>query len=185
MAAEKLTRRKAPRNDLTADYVREILAYNPETGVFRWKPRPEKPGRGGIFPRTGKIAGRINTGGHRQIMIGAHGYLAHRLAYLIMTSEWPSEEIDHMNGARDDNRWANLRSATHTQNVRNCKKYRQNSSGAKGVFFIAGAKRPTWHAAIRVNKKSIYLGRFFDFEKAKSAYAAAAIKYHGKFAKIE
>ncbi|MFD0710604.1 HNH endonuclease [Paenibacillus sp. GCM10027626] len=91
--------------------------------------------------------------------------------------------IDHINGNRLDNRKSNLRFATRGQNAMNSAG-RNGLSGYKGVFLNKTAKNPSWRALIRVNRKSIHLGCFPTKEEAALAYNAAAIKYHGEFARL-
>jgi hypothetical protein len=88
-------------------------------------------------------------------------------------------QVDHINGDTLDNRRSNLRICTITENNRNCHKYKNNTSGYKGVHWDKEKRK--WRAAIKVNKKIISLGRFDDPEKAYEAYVAASKKYHGEF----
>ena len=88
---------------LNADEARELLDYDPATGVLRWK-RNMTP-----RARAGKEAGVIQMGRYRRGGIRGRYYMSHRLAWLIVTGEWPTQEIDHINGACADNRWSNLR----------------------------------------------------------------------------
>src|SRR5690349_15052213 len=99
---------------LTQQYLKEILHYDPETGVFIWY-----TSRGHC--KAGNVAGSLNLG---YILIGICNfkYQAHRLAWLYMTGEWPTFEIDHKNGVSSDNRWENLREATRIINGQNRRK---------------------------------------------------------------
>ncbi len=156
---------------ITKERLDELLAYDRETGLFTWRVRRQRI-------RIGSVAGRPNTSGHIQIKIDGKPHLAHRLAFLTMTGCWPENEVDHINGVRDDNRWTNLRPATHAENGRNRCKTR-NTSGVTGVRWDAA--RGKWCAYIRVNRKHIHLGRLTEFEDAVVARRAAEVKYFGEF----
>lgn len=158
---------------LSAEGLRALLEYDPASGVFHWKIRPHR-GR----TLAGALAGSLNRDGYRVIMIKNRAYMAHRLAWLHVHGEWPRNEVDHANRIRSDNRIANLREATRTQNRANTTIRRNNTSGFKGVTLL---KKP-WRARIKVNGKIIELGKFKTAEEAHAAYVAAAEKYHGEYA---
>jgi hypothetical protein len=161
--------------DLTASRLREVLNYDPDTGVFT---RLVASGSRGI---AGNPAGWRNTHGHTRISVDGRDYYAHRLAWLWMTREWPPEQIDHINGDPTDNRWKNLRPATPSQNLGNSRHRRNNTSGFKGVYW----HRPTgeWRARIMINRRNIHLGLFDTPEAAHAAYLTAAQKHFGEFAR--
>lgn len=148
---------------LTQERLKQVLYYAPETGKFTrlW--------------RKGKVGTRDR---HGYVQIGVDGqlYAAHRLAFLYATGAFPPHETDHINGVRDDNRWANLRQATKTQNMQNMK---QLGPLPKGV----AKNRRGFVSRIKVNRKSIYLGNFKTAEEAHAAYRAAAEKHFGGYAK--
>lgn len=158
----------------TLEEVREHLSYDPATGVFTWvKPRCSR-----MHP--GALAGSRKPEGYVRIYFGRM-ILAHRLAWFYVHGEWPTGEIDHINGNRADNRIANLRVATHAENGRNRGANRTNSLGLKGVSWHPQAKM--WRARIHVDRKQHCLGYFLKPEDAHAAYCAAADKLHGAFAK--
>ena len=127
---------------------------------------------------SGKVAGNLDTYGHRQIKFQGKLYLAHRLIWLLVTGKNPIGEIDHINGNKDDNRFSNLREATRSQNMANI-----SPRGAfKGTTFHKGSGK--WTARIRTPEKRYFLGYFNSQEQAHEAYKAAAAKYHGEFARI-
>lgn len=168
------------------DRVRELLDYNPETGVLIWRvDRLCGKGKGHIIRAAGSEAGGVGatseTNSYRIIRIDGRQYLAHRLAWLIMTGNWPAKGIDHVDGDGLNNRWINLREANQSQNSGNQRLSRNNTSGAKGVRW--SADRGKWRAQIKVNGKARYLGAFNTLEAASAAYEAAAIKYFGAFAR--
>lgn len=154
---------------LTAEMVREILNYDPETGVFTWR----KSIGGRSSPSA--IAGRICQDGWRDIGINGPKYAAHRLAWIYMTGEWPSLYIDHINGDRLDNRFSNLRVVDNTVNIQNQRKAnKRNSVGLLGVTTYKGR----FIAQIGVNKKQIRLGCFSTPEEAHAAYLDAKRRLH-------
>ena len=126
-------------SELTAERLRQLLSYDPETGVFRWLPRPDlrasalRLRRLGQCGRDGKLPTGSSSTGYWQIMIDNRNYTAHRLAWLHMTGAWPEAEIDHCNGDRTDNRWSNLRPAVRGENCRNKRKQYNTTSCFKGV----------------------------------------------------
>ena len=158
---------------VTAERARELLDYNPETGVLRWRTKRRGQKR--------NIATCLSSSGYSLIGLDYRLYRAHRVMWLLMTGKWPDHDIDHINGVRTDNRWVNLRSATRTQNTYNRCAQRNNKSGYKGVFFHKRANR--WQAVIGVDGKRIHLGCFRSPELAAAAYARAAKIHHGDFAR--
>jgi HNH endonuclease len=169
----------SPRPILTAERLREVLDYDPETGEFRWLPRPGVPTFNARL--AGKVAtGAVNEKGYVQIEIDGKRYRAHRLAHLWMTGEWPPASIDHMERNRADNRWSKLRPANRSQQAANQGLNTRNRSGVKGVFL--DKERGLWRAIIEVNGREHYLGRYADFEKAVTARREAEVRIFGAFA---
>lgn len=171
-------------NNLTAEYVRSVLDYAPHTGLFIWKHRPldhfvhesaQKTWNTRFF---GKEAGSDHEG-YVVIVIGGVLYRAHRLAWLIMTNEWPQFEVDHKDLKRSNNSWDNLRAATSAQNSHNIPKRKNNKSGYKGVDFHSQNKK--WRARIMINGIQVLLGLFDKPELAHEAYRSASLQYHGDF----
>lgn len=148
------------------------IFYNKDNGDFIWKcyrsPNAMKGGK----------AGHLNTYGYRIINIGGKAYFAHRLAW-IMTYGYEPEEIDHINGNKDDNRLCNLRECSRMQNVRNVGLRKDNTSGYKGVsFYYPNGK---WMSCIAIHGKTMNLGYYVTKEQAFSAYCLAAYMFHGEF----
>lgn len=152
---------------------RKLLSYNPDTGIFIWMHCPFRT------DLIGKEAGRTNTKGHLQITINGKTHLAHHLAWLFMTGNWPEKQVDHKDTNKKNNCWVNLREATHGQNRANSKS--SAVSGYKGVYKNRRGER--WYSVIRVNKFLIRLGSFTNPEEAAEAYRQAAVKYHGEFSR--
>ncbi len=160
---------------LTPDRLRELLTYDPATGTFRWKVRRS---RGAL---AGAVAGQLNAG-YRYIRIDQRAYAAHRLAFLYMTSAWPGPQVDHINGAKDDNRWCNLRSAHAGLNNQNRRGPTSlSTSGYLGVCIDRTALRnghKPYLATIGVAGRSHRLGHYATPEEAHAAYLGAKRRLH-------
>ena len=154
---------------ITQRQLEKILRYSPETGVFVWVMKPNRR------IRIGGIAGWLEENGYVRIEICKCRYYAHRLAWLYMTGEWPKEQIDHINGVRSDNRWANLREATRFINAQNQRNPRaDNVTGFLGVL----PWRNSFQARIGLRGKSHYLGTYHTAEQAHEAYLQAKRRLH-------
>jgi hypothetical protein len=160
---------------LTQRRLKQLLRYDPSTGVWWW--RVSRPG-----VAAGKEAGHLNDKGYWVIGIDGKSYYASRLAFLYTTGKWPRHQIDHRNLNGSDDRWKNLREATQSQNSCNTRRRsNRDTCEYKGVALTSNRRR--YQASIKVNGKSIYLGCRATPEKAHELYKAAAIKYHGEFAR--
>lgn len=165
------------------DELRQLLHYDPETGDFIWKSRPEamfRPSEGAVRRTAAWSANKWNTryaGQPALIKRRAGGYLcgsifnvvvaAHRVAWALHYGEWPKGEIDHINGDPSDNRIANLRDVSHSENMRNQRRYRNCRSGVTGVSWYAANKR--WVAEMQHEGKRLALGSFSSFDEAVTA----------------
>lgn len=152
--------------------LKELLQYDPETGVFTWKRR-----RGA----KRATAGCYNRLGYRLIGVDYDLHMAHRLAWLYVHGEWPPSHIDHINGDPSDNRIANLRLATQSQNGANARLRSDNTSGYKGAYWFKPVKR--WMSSICKDGKQVHLGYFDTAEQAHAAYMNAAKEMFGEFAR--
>lgn len=173
----------------TPEQLRELLEYNPETGKLYWKPRPAE-----MF-KNKQSHGAWNTkyaGKEAFTATNKHGYKvgavfdsllrAHRVAWAVNHGAWPTDQVDHINGDRSDNRICNLRQANNTENQWNSKS-RGGYSKHKGVTW--DKNRGLWAAKIGVSGKTINLGRYATEEAARSAYREAHFKHAGAFARCE
>ena len=160
------------RPPLTAERLRELLDYDPETGAF-WRKR-----RAGSRAAEGDIAGWNNGRGYLIITIDGAHYRAHRLAFLWMEGCWPAEAVDHMNGNSADNRWGNLRKASRGQNKANSAR---KIGGFKGVYLDRRSKRNGYRAQINFGKKYMHIGVFKTELRAHLAYCKVAKNLHGRF----
>lgn len=157
-------------SELTAERLRELLDYDPKTGNFTWL-----CSRGTRI--KGEIAGSRNPEGYIQIRADRGTYRAHRLAWLITHGVWPTNEIDHINGDRSDNRLENLRDVSRTTNSQNMRVAGSCSiSGIMGAHWDETSNK--FRARIRVAGKMIYLGRYTTPEEAHQAYVTAKRKLH-------
>jgi len=161
---------------ITAKEVRELFAYDPDTGLLK---------RNIVRSNRVKLNDPVGTPAHGyiQVYIGQKPYYVHRLIWLHVYGRWPIKEIDHINGIRDDNRLINLREASRHQNSLNIVGRKDRTHDFKGTSFHPHSGK--WHARIRVNKKVISLKYHDTEEKAHEAYRKAAIEFHGEFASFE
>ena len=147
---------------ITQEKLREVLDYNPETGIFRWR-----PGR----KRSGRRAGTDTPGVYSLIWIDDKSYLAHRLAILYTDGYWPETTVDHIDRDRNNNRRANLREATRQCQCRNRSKRNDNSSGVVGVYW--SKKSGKWGAQVEIYRKTNHLGFYGTIlEAAYARYSA-------------
>ncbi len=159
---------------MTPDDVKAMMAYDPQTGNFIWKVR-----RGQAA--VGKIAGTPHNQGYIQIKVGEKVILAHRLAWFVTYGEVPSCDIEHINGNKLDNRIANLRLATRSQNMANKGPNRNSRSGLKGVYYFKRTGK--WVAGFRKDGLRIHVGYFDTAEEAAEAHRVAYEKAFGIYAR--
>jgi hypothetical protein len=153
---------------LYLDRLKELLDYDPATGVFTWR------GDRHCNKVGGRVAGTIHKAGYRTISIDNRPYLAHRLAWLWMTGEWP-KLVDHIDMNKSNNSWSNLRAATKSQNNAHTKGHGAKS-GVKGVWYWAD--RGVFQA--KVKNKTV--GYFATKEEAGEAFRIAAREVYGEYA---
>jgi|AntAceMinimDraft_18_1070375.scaffolds.fasta_scaffold53668_4 phosphotransferase system IIB component len=152
------------------DDIKHRIKYEPETGIFVWVDCKKKSLNGknlGVYDKDGYLTAKIN-----QIR-----YRLHRLAWFVCYGKWPSQQIDHINGIKDDNRLCNLRLANNSEN--NCNRPAQSNNllGVRGVRF----NNNRYQALICKDKKQIVLGSFKTLMEAQHAYQTAAKELHGDY----
>ncbi len=156
-------------NTITDSLLLEILDYDSISGVFTWAKKPNKN------ISIGSIAGSKTSDGYCRIKVLGAEIKAHRLAWLHHYKEWPSLEIDHINGDRFDNRISNLREVTGSENMQNLRSaMRTNKTGLLGVSSSFGK----WRARIWVSGIAHSLGTFKTPEAAHDAYVCAKRDMH-------
>lgn len=161
-------------NMITQERLKELLDYDPETGVFRWRATKAK------CIKNGDLAGSTSNHGYIGIFVDGHRRLAHRLAWLYMFGVWPDKQIDHINGIRGDNKIVNLRLATQSENSANGK---QRTRNLKGAHFMKTLKK--WRATLTKNYKQVHVGLFASEKEAHEARMMVAKQIHGEFARAK
>lgn len=161
------------RAELTAEMVRAALSYDAHSGAFIWrKSRPKVV--------AGSPAGTIQRG-YWMVHLRGEDYHAHRLAWLYVYGRWPAGDLDHINRDKLDNRIANLREASRSENCANIGVPSHNTSGFKGVSY--NRMMGKWTAYIRCRGRRYHLGAFATAEAAAAAYDEAAVRLFGRFAR--
>lgn len=159
-----------PALELTADLLRSQYLYCAATGLFTRKTTHN------IF-KVGSVAGSVNSVGYVMLVLGRKKYAAHRLVFLYVHGVMPAEQVDHINGIKNDNRLVNLRCVSPSVNNQNRIVVRSdNSSGAMGVSRCSGGEK--WRARIMLHGKETSLGRFDTKAEASMAYLKAKRKMH-------
>lgn len=150
---------------LTQERLKEVLHYDPDTGVFSR-----------IDKYKQDFSGTTNKYGYVCICIKYKIYKAHRLAFLFMNGNFPIYDVDHIDGNPSNNRWGNLRDEPTIINCQNRRKPQKNSTSC-GILGVS-KRRNRYTARITINKKTIHLGCFSTQEEATNAYLSAKRKYH-------
>lgn len=159
-------------NDLTQEYLKSILRYNPETGNFHW-----------TWQKSDRVLKNSVAGTNRSnkciiICINLKKYRAHRLAWLYMTGEWPKKDIDHINRNPLDNSWANLRECTISQNGYNTTVRPHSKTGFKGVHQELSGR---YSANATIKGVRYYIGVYDTPEEANAAFIDYVKEEHGEF----
>lgn len=164
---------------LTADELRAVVHYDPDTGIFTWLPRPDD--KRFTTRYAGTRAGKVAENGRRQISVYGKLYYAHRLAWLHFYGEWPSGDLDHRDVEPDYNWIGNLRPANKSGNGANTHAYASSKTGLKGASF--DRRTGKFRAQIKVDGRVHWLGGFATADEAHEQYVAAAKQHHGEFAR--
>lgn len=179
---------------LSADTLRSVVKYCPDSGDLVWRARDVGMFRESSRRSRESSAKAWNTryAGSKALSHVAHnGYLygnllgfrilAHRAAWAAFYGGWPATDIDHINGVRSDNRIENLRLATRSENQLNRAGNSNRIGMPKGVFKSTSGKR--WIARLVVNGQRYHGGTHDTIEEAARAYNELAAKFAGKFSR--
>lgn len=161
---------RIPASQLTAERLRQVLRYEPETGHLYWLEDR------GPWAKAGHLAGVIRPDGYVMIRLFQTLYYAHRLAWFWMTGEWPNQ-IDHKDLDKANNSWDNIRISTQAQNVCNTRLRKDNTSGFKGVVERPSRKNVRYIAQYRQK----HIGCFATAEQAHEAWRKEATRQQGEF----
>lgn len=168
-------------NTLTQDQLKTLLHYDPDTGVFTWLPRDvtyfktPKSCKTWNTQFSGKVAGTVDKHGYVILSLYGKKHSAHRIAFLWLNGSFPTNQVDHINHIRADNRWINLRAVTGLENMQNIRLSRKNTSGILGVSWRKDKNK--WRSRIKLNGRERALGHFATIEEAAAARAKASVQY--------
>ncbi len=162
----------------SVEELRRLFAYDPESGALTWRVRPHVMAKRST---PGTEAGTVGRSGYRTIKVGIGYYLAHRIVWKIQTGADPEDQIDHIDGRRLNNAWANLRTADNAENRRNTGLQKNNRSGVKGVCW--DSYHNSWNAYITAGERQQRLGRFKNLSDAIAVRREAEQRFHGEYAR--
>jgi len=165
------------QHEITADVVRLIYDYDPQTGFLT-----HRRGRGRA--KRNSRAGTVKKNGYRTIRVRGRWFSSGRVAWLHYYGEWPRHQIDHINHVRDDDRIANLRDVPGAVNMHNLGALRSNSTtGVVGVSF--NKRQRKYVASVYVGGRCIFLGQFSSLPEAAEARAKGKAQYHASSHQIQ
>ena len=153
----------------------DLLNYNADTGRFNLKRQMCR------WPK-GMVVGFNRKDGYRDVSVCGRRYLEHRLAWFYVHGTWPSEQIDHINGSRSDNRICNLREATKSENMSNNPGHYTRRSSHRGVACRCDGGEEKWYAQIRKGGKTVKVSGLRSEADAIKVRLELEAEYHGEFA---
>jgi HNH endonuclease/AP2 domain len=172
--------------EVPVEYLRECFDYDPLTGKLTWRVRPrehfssDKEWRRWNTRYAGHVSGGFSSSGYLNVVIMVGGrcccFGSQHIAWTLVTGVWPLVQVDHKNGNRSDNRFKNLREATHAEQTQNVCLRRDSTSGFMGVSWHKLSRK--WEAHIRVNGRQRHLGLFSTSDLASTAYLEAKRRLH-------
>ncbi|UTD55906.1 HNH endonuclease [Halomonas sp. MS1] len=168
-----------------AEILRQLLDYEPATGLLTWKPRSAgwfasksaakrwnsvySGKRAGTFQKSYKTGYRW-----RSITLFDKPYLEHRIVWKWMTGSEPPQQIDHLDRDATNNAWLNLKESSLLKNSHNQSMPKRNSSGVTGVTWHK--QHQTWMARCGFEGKMHHLGYYDDIDDAADAVLMFRIK---------
>ena len=166
---------------LTQARLREVLGYEPLTGILTWFVSPLN--RQGVI-KPGDRAGYVHPPkGYRRITIDGREYAEHRVIWFWMTGAWPKDQIDHKDNDKANNRWVNLREANNSQNVMNKPRHRFMRNGLVPKRPYRGVQ-PHKDGGYQVFVASKHIGLYDTAEEARDAYLAASERHFGEYVNL-
>lgn len=160
---------------LTVERLRELVHFDPETGIFTRRVRTAQ--RHQVGDRADFLITRGPNAGYYRVSIDSQRFMAHRVAWLHVHGRWPDHDIDHIDGNRGNNQLSNLRDVRNVVNRENMRGPRaDNSCGYLGVVFHAQSNR--WRARIQSHGRTSHLGMFDTPQQAHEAYVLAKRRIH-------
>ena len=159
---------------ITQEQVRHAFDYDPLTGVLKWK----NPVHHRVW--VGKICRSPGKKGYYRVQFVGKLWHVHRIIFLYMKGRFPNSDLDHINGIVNDNRWVNLREATASENRFNSRRYRNNTSGFKGVAWCK--QKNKWRGRVKVEGKEYHAGFFDDIHEAVNEVQELRNNLHKNFA---
>jgi hypothetical protein len=161
---------------MTQDELKSFANYDPLTGVMTRTKKTSQNSKA-VGSEIGRLVFHKNKNlSYKAMSYKNKTYYLHRVVWLYMTGNWPDNHIDHIDGDGTNNSWANLRTATNTINMRNCKIKKNNKSGCSGVYWNKNLGK--WHASIGSGSRHVHLG-FFDILEQAIMARRKAEREHG------
>ena len=154
----------------TIERLRELLNYDPETGILTWKVHRNNRAQ------AGSVAGSVNRYGYIELRVDYATLRSHRVAWAIHHGKWPNLMVDHIDGVKTNNQIKNLRDVTNSKNQQNRRVWSNKKTGLLGA--IKNMKGCSFQARINLEGKYKYLGNYKTAEEAHAAYLAAKKIYH-------
>lgn len=170
MSNRKWNKGKPPHVGI--DVLRSLFSFDSDTGILRWAVSPT------ARVKVGQEAGTQHDCGYKRVMVQGKNLYVHRIIFAILHGEWP-EQIDHINGKRQDNRAENLRGVTNLINCHNKHVPRPTNSGSPNVYL--DRRYGTYKATIYSNRSRFYLGTFKNLSEASAAVERAKIAHQSKY----
>lgn len=149
---------------MTQEFIKQFLHYDPETGEWTWIKSVNSR------VEAGDAAGTISVHGYRIITLFTGKYRAARLAFLYMTGVWPTQEVDHIDRCKLNDRWENLRDVSRSENQINRDMQFNNTSGAVGVYWRS--EKNKWCAQVKRDNEVQHIGYYETIEEAVAAREA-------------